>query len=92
MMAGFEDRGVIRPGAAADMVIYDYQNLAVCPSEIVHDLPGGEWRRIQRAKGYRYILVNGEVTIQDDKETNAYSGKLLRYGGKAPAQRKLAAE
>ena len=40
--------------------------------------PGGEWRRVQRADGYRWVLVNGEVTIEDDKESDTYSGALLR--------------
>ncbi len=81
MVAGFTDRGVLKPGAPADIVVYDYDKLEVLPSEIVHDLPGGEWRRIQRAQGYRAILVNGEVTIENDRETNTYSGRLLRHGG-----------
>ena len=51
------------------------------PPEVVYDFPGDEWRRVQRAKGYRYILVNGEVTIDDDKETGVPSGRLLRNGG-----------
>ena len=80
MVAGFSDRGQLKAGAPADIVIYDYDALEITPSEIVHDLPGGEWRRIQRAKGYRYILVNGQVTIEDDRETATYSGKLLRHG------------
>lgn len=93
MVAGFEDRGVLQEGKAADIVIYDYDALAVRDSEVAHDLPGGEWRRIQRASGYRYVLVNGEVTIQDDQETERYSGKLLRYGGNAArAKAAIAAE
>jgi N-acyl-D-amino-acid deacylase len=55
------------------------------PRKIVHDLPGGEWRRVQRARGYRYVLVNGAITIEDDRETNIYSGRLLRNGGGASA-------
>ena len=43
-------------------------------------MPGNEWRRIQKAKGYNYVLVNGEVIIKDDKETDTYSGGLLRHG------------
>ncbi|MFL5289859.1 MAG: amidohydrolase family protein [Rhodopila sp.] len=85
MLAGFTGRGVLTVGAPADIVIYDYENLEVLPSEIVHDLPGGEWRRVQRAKGYRYALVNGEVTIENDRATNTFSGRLLRGGGAAPA-------
>ena len=80
-VAGFHDRGVIKEGAPADVVVYDYDNLRVMPEEIVHDLPGGEWRRIQRASGYRWVLVNGEVTIRDDQQTRTHPGKLLRNGG-----------
>jgi N-acyl-D-amino-acid deacylase len=79
-VAGFRDRGVLREGAPADVIVYDFENLEVLPEEIVHDLPGGEWRRIQRASGYRWVLVNGEVTIKDDKQTETYSGALLRHG------------
>ena len=81
MVAGFENRGVLKRGAPADVVIYDYHNLEVLPAEIAHDLPGGEWRRIQKAKGYRYVLVNGQITIEDDEETHTHSGQLLRSGG-----------
>lgn len=82
-VAGFHDRGVIKEGAPADIVVYDYDNLQVLPGEIAHDLPGGEWRRIQRASGYRWVLVNGEVTIRDDQQTATYSGALLRHGGRS---------
>jgi len=61
-------------------VIYDYDGLKVLPDEIAYDLPGGEWRRVQRASGYKYILVNGQVTMRDDKPTNTHSGRLLRHG------------
>ena len=91
MLAGFENRGVIRRGAPADIIVYDYEKLAVLPSEVLHDLPGGEWRRVQRAQGYRYIVVNGQVTIEDDKETQVFSGRLLRHGGKQPVVQELIA-
>ena len=83
MLAGFRDRGVLREGAPADMIIYDFENLAIEPVELVHDLPGGEWRRVQRASGYRYVVVNGEVTIEDDRETQRFPGRLLRHGSAA---------
>jgi len=78
--AGFRNRGTIQIGAPADVIVYDYENLTIRPSEIAHDLPGGEWRRIQRASGYRSVIVNGVVTIEDDVQTNVAPGKLLRYG------------
>lgn len=79
-LAGFQDRGLLRIGGPADVVVYDPENLAVGPNEVVHDLPGGEWRRIQRAQGYRAVVVNGVQTIADDTETGASSGRLLRHG------------
>jgi N-acyl-D-aspartate/D-glutamate deacylase len=79
-LAGCADRGTLRVGQPADIIVYDFANLAILPPEIAHDLPGGEWRRIQRARGYRYVLINGEVTIEDDAQTNVYPGALLRHG------------
>ena len=78
--AGFLKRGTLQEGAPADIVVYDFENLTITPDEIVHDLPCGDWRRVQRGKGYRYVLVNGEITIEEDKETGASSGVLLRHG------------
>ena len=78
--AGLSDRGVLREGYAADIVMYDYDRLGIEPSTLVHDLPGGEWRRVQRARGYRYIMVNGEVTLMDGQPTKLMSGQLLRRG------------
>jgi N-acyl-D-aspartate/D-glutamate deacylase len=80
--AGIKDRGTLRPGMAADMVIYDYNTVNATESEIVHDLPANEWRRVQRAEGYRHIMVNGEVTFNDGKCSGATSGALL-YNGAA---------
>ena len=78
--AGLSDRGVLREGYAADIVMYDYDRLGIEPSMVVHDFPGGEWRRVQRARGYRYIMVNGEVTLMDGQPTKLMSGQLLRRG------------
>ena len=83
-MAGFRDRGFLHDGAPADIVVYDLQGLRIKPDrwqgEITHDFPAGEWRRVQQAEGYRWILVNGEVTFEDGKCTGATPGRLLRHG------------
>jgi N-acyl-D-amino-acid deacylase len=81
--AGFRDRGMLREGLAADVVVYDLNGLGIEPDwvgEITHDFPGKEWRRVQRAKGYRSIIVNGEETFAEGKCTGATPGKLLRHG------------
>ena len=81
--AGFQDRGVLREGAAADVLVYDLEELAIDPpwiGDVEFDLPGGEWRRVQRAKGYEHIIVNGQVTFEDGDCTGATPGQLLRRG------------
>lgn len=78
--AGFRDRGTLREGAAADIIIYDYDKLDFTFPEFVSDLPGGEYRVTNQGLGYRYVLVNGQVTIEDDKPTHVHSGQLLRNG------------
>ena len=65
--AGFVDRGALTEGAAADVVVYNLEELAIDPpwiGSVEHDLPAGEWRRVQRAIGYDAILVNGIVTFE----------------------------
>ena len=81
--AGFRDRGTIEEGRAADIVVYDMEELAIDPpwiGDVEYDLPGGEWRRVQRAKGYDKIIVNGQVTFEDGECTGATPGRLLRHG------------
>ncbi|MBV1905893.1 MAG: amidohydrolase family protein [Pseudomonadales bacterium] len=81
--AGFLDRGVLCEGGAADVLVYNMNELAIDPpwiGNIEHDFPGGEWRRVQRAIGYDAIIVNGEVTFESGQCTGATPGKLLRHG------------
>ena len=78
--AGFENRGVLKEGAAADIIVYDYENLDYEFPTFRHDLPGDEYRIASAGSGYKYVLVNGAITIVDDEQTDVYSGKLLRKG------------
>jgi N-acyl-D-aspartate/D-glutamate deacylase len=81
--AGFHDRGTLREGAAADVLVYDMEELDIDPKwigEAEYDLPGGEWRRVQRAKGYDHIIVNGVETFENGECTGETPGRLLRHG------------
>lgn len=67
----------------ADVVVYDLDEPDIEPNwigEIVHDFPGNEWRRVQRAKGYHAILVNVVQTFSDGKCTGHLPGRLPRSG------------
>ena len=80
---GLKQRGYLREGAAADIVVYDLDRLKPVPQdeyEVVRDLPGGDWRRVSRADGYRWTIVNGQITLEDGEPAGALSGRLLRRG------------
>jgi len=78
--SGMYDRGSIAVGMPADIVVYDIKGLKLLPEEVLYDQPGGEWRRAKKADGYRYTIVNGEVTFIGNKCTGATPGRLLRHG------------
>lgn len=73
------DRGTIAIGKAADIMIYDFDELGVATSayEIAYDLPKQDWRRVARQKGIRWIMVNGQVTFKDQDCTGNTPGHLV---------------
>ena len=78
--AGLKDRGFLREGAPADIIVYDYERLDSGPQERLWDYPGGEMRLVQKATGYERIIVNGVTTFIDGECTDASPGRLLRHG------------
>ncbi len=83
------DRGVLRPGAYADVNVLDLGAIRVPQPEYVHDFPGGAGRYVQRGHGYRATLVNGRVFMEEGEHTGALAGRMLQpaggAGGGAPA-------
>ena len=78
--AGIRDRGYLAEGMPADIVIYDLDELELLPATRAYDWPGDAWHLDRRAKGWRYTLVNGEITFIDGECTGKTPGKLLRHG------------
>jgi N-acyl-D-aspartate/D-glutamate deacylase len=75
---GLQDRGLLRAGLAADVVVFDPATINTVAPEYVQDLPGNEKRMIQRATGVHHTLVNGQVVIENGAVAGAYPGQVLR--------------
>src|SRR5581483_295891 len=77
---GFTDRGVLEPGKRADINVVDLEGLRLYEPEMVHDLPAGGRRLVQRVDGYTHTVLAGQVTFEDGKPTGARPGRLVRFG------------
>jgi N-acyl-D-amino-acid deacylase len=75
---GIHDRGLLRPGMAADILVFDPATIDLEKPERVNDLPQGAPRYIQHARGIHYTIVNGSVLMHNGSHTGAYPGKVLR--------------
>ncbi|MEA2680211.1 MAG: hypothetical protein QOK03_1933, partial [Candidatus Binataceae bacterium] len=75
---GLLDRGTLAPGMKADVNLIDFERLQLHPPEMVFDLPANGRRFVQRADGYKYTIVNGEITFEDGQATGAMPGKVVR--------------
>lgn len=78
---GLTDRGLLRPGFAADIAVFDPATVNALEPEYVQDLPADETRMIQRAAGVPHTVVNGEVVVEDGAPTGSLPGKVLRPNG-----------
>jgi N-acyl-D-aspartate/D-glutamate deacylase len=75
---GLGDRGVLAPGKRADLNIIDFDGLRLHAPEIVHDLPAGGRRMLQRATGYDHTFVAGTEIMAGGASTGATPGRLVR--------------
>ncbi len=75
---GFHDRGLIREGMNADIVVFNPDTLMAEMPEVLDDLPAGARRLVQRTRGMAATVVNGAVLLRNGKHTGALPGKLVR--------------
>jgi N-acyl-D-aspartate/D-glutamate deacylase len=85
-MWGIAGRGVLRPGAFADINVIDLDNLDLRLPEVRHDLPTGAANLHQRATGYAATIVNGQILMRDGQHTGALPGRVLRNSRYAPPE------
>jgi N-acyl-D-amino-acid deacylase len=79
-IAGFTDRGTLKVGMAADIIVYRLEELGFLHEKPIfaNDFPGGAPRLIQKPRGLEYTIVNGAVTFEGNRCTGLLPGKLLR--------------
>jgi N-acyl-D-aspartate/D-glutamate deacylase len=74
---GFHDRGLLREGMAADIVVFDPTRSAA-HAEVVCDLPAWLPSGKQKCDGMQATIVNGQVLLRDNEPTGNLPGRLLR--------------
>ena len=77
-LLGIKDRGLLVEGLKADINVIDFDNLTIHEPEIVNDLPAGGRRLVQKASGYSYTIVSGEIAFKDGEATGKLNGHLIR--------------
>ena len=77
---GIRGRGRLTAGYAADLVLFDPTRVATRPTQVVHDLPGGQRRLLQGAEGVEYVFVNGEPLVERTVPVDRRPGRVLRGG------------
>jgi N-acyl-D-aspartate/D-glutamate deacylase len=77
---GLHGRGRIAPGLAGDLVLFDPERVGTLPTELVHDLPEGQPRLLQRAVGVEWVFVGGEPVVERGRSTGRRPGRVLRGG------------
>lgn len=75
---GLHDRGLVREGMAADLVVFDANTIGARMPDVVHDLPAGAKRLKQMADGILNTVVNGEILLANNEHSGAVPGRLLR--------------
>jgi N-acyl-D-aspartate/D-glutamate deacylase len=75
---GLKDRGFVRRDAWADLVVFDPERLAAGEAYLTKDFPGDTERYVVDAEGYRFLIVNGEIVLEEGKPTDARPGHVIR--------------
>ncbi len=72
------DRGLLREGCKADVIVFEEDRIRPCLPTVEKDLPGGARRLVQKAEGIRTTIVNGAVAFEGTEATDSRAGEVLK--------------
>jgi len=72
------DRGLVRTGYAADLVVFDEARISPRLPTVEQDLPGNARRLVQKADGIAATIVNGAVAVENGQATGDFAGRVLK--------------
>ncbi len=74
----FKDRGLVKEGYKADLILFEADRVRPLLPKIETDLPGGARRLVQKADGIRVTVVNGAVTMENGESTGSFAGEVIK--------------
>jgi len=78
--AGLIDRGLLKPGYHADIVVFDRDSVGRGPTYNRYDVPGNQFRVYADAEGVDHVFVNGVQIVDNGEHTGRLPGRILRSG------------
>jgi N-acyl-D-aspartate/D-glutamate deacylase len=76
---GLNDRGILKAGMKADINVFNPEEVTELQPVLVNDFPSGAPRYIQKSRGFKATIVNGQVNVLDGEATGARAGQVLRH-------------
>ena len=76
---GLNDRGILKSGMKADINVFNPEDVTELQPVLVNDFPGGAPRYIQKSRGFKATIINGQVNVLDGEATGARAGQVLRH-------------
>ena len=78
-VVGLSDRGILKAGMKADINVFNPEEVNELQPLLVNDFPGDAPRYIQKSRGFKATIVNGQVNVLNGEPTGARAGQVLRH-------------
>ena len=76
---GLKDRGILKAGMKADINVFNPEEVNELQPVLVNDFPGEAPRYIQKSRGFKATIINGQVNVLDGEPTGVRAGQVLRH-------------